>query len=185
MERDEARFRAGGRRGSKGAPDGGVLPPAARHKMTGLVMAATLWPWLALAEGDPAAVQRHLAAARAAGADLQPFLALCRERADPVPDPALLHQSLERLMANSATPPGRAFDNLYYVGTTWVSAWALVTSDGIILIDSLDNAAEARDSIEGGLRRLGLDPASIKYVIITHAHGDHYGGVDELVAKYH
>jgi metallo-beta-lactamase class B len=28
----------------------------------------------------------------------------------------------------------------------------------------------------GGLERLGLDPDDIRYVIISHAHGDHIGG---------
>lgn len=34
------------------------------------------------------------------------------------------------------------------------------------------------------MRKLGLDPAQIKYVIITHGHGDHYGGAPMLVRKY-
>src|SRR5580700_7490472 len=33
-------------------------------------------------------------------------------------------------------PAARVFDQLYYLGMDWVSAWALVTSDGIILIDT-------------------------------------------------
>ena len=88
-------------------------------------------------------------------------------------------------MANSYMDPVRVFDNLYFVGTTWVSSWAVRTSGGIVLIDALDNDQEAHDSIEGGLRKLGLDPAEIRYVLITHAHGDHYGGANYLVRKYH
>jgi metallo-beta-lactamase class B len=38
--------------------------------------------------------------------------------------------------------------------------------------------------IEGGLRRVGLNPARIKIIIVTHGHGDHYGGVNYLVGKY-
>ena len=59
------------------------------------------------------------------------------------------------------------------------------TSDGIILIDALNNGQEAATLIEGGMRKLGLNPADIKYIIVTHAHGDHYGGVDYLVERYH
>jgi len=67
------------------------------------------------------------------------------------------------------------FDNLYFVGTKIHSSWALTTSEGIILIDTLyDYASE--EAIVGGLKKLGLDPATVKYVIITHAHGDHVGG---------
>ena len=81
-------------------------------------------------------------------------------------------------------PATKVFDQLYYLGIPFVSAWALVTTDGIILIDSLENAAEAEQHIEGGLRSLGLDPARIKYVIVTHAHADHYGGAKYLQDKF-
>ncbi|WP_448120958.1 MBL fold metallo-hydrolase [Xanthomonas arboricola] len=81
--------------------------------------------------------------------------------------------------------PMRVFDNLYYVGTAGVASWALQTSEGLILIDALNNDAEAERYIDGGLRKLGLDPADIRYLVITHAHGDHYGGQNYLVKRYH
>ena len=43
--------------------------------------------------------------------------------------------------------------------------------------------AEAAGLIEGGLTKLGLDPAQIKYVIVTHGHGDHYGGATYLAQR--
>ncbi len=84
-----------------------------------------------------------------------------------------------------AQPATKVFDQLYYLGIPFVSAWALVTRDGIILFDSLENPAEAERYIEGGLRSLGLDPAKIKYVVVTHGHADHYGGAKYLQDKYH
>src|SRR5258708_38786577 len=48
----------------------------------------------------------------------------------------------------------------------------------------MDNADEAEHYIEGGLRKLGLDPAEIRYVVISHAHGDHYGGAQYLKQKF-
>jgi len=72
----------------------------------------------------------------------------------------------------------------YYIATSWVSAWALKTSDGIILIDALNNTREARELIEGALVKLDLAPAQIKFVVVTHGHGDHYGGAGYLVQKY-
>jgi metallo-beta-lactamase class B len=82
-------------------------------------------------------------------------------------------------------PAARVFDQLYYLGMDWVSAWALVTSDGIILIDTLPSGADAQKYIEGGLRSLKLDPEKIKYILITHGHDDHFGGAKYLQDKYH
>ena len=81
-------------------------------------------------------------------------------------------------------PATKAFDQLVYLGINTVSAWALVTSDGIILIDTLDNPDEAKTYIEGGLRSLKLDPARIKYILVTHGHGDHYGDAAYLSKRY-
>jgi len=73
------------------------------------------------------------------------------------------------------TDPAKVFDNLYFVGTKIHSSWALTTSQGIILIDTLyDYASE--EAIVGGLKKVGLDPANVKYVIVGHGHGDHFGG---------
>jgi len=71
------------------------------------------------------------------------------------------------------------FDNLYFVGQTEYSAWAITTSAGIILMDAIfDYSVE--DEVVGGLTALGLDPNQIKYVVISHAHGDHVGGAGFL-----
>ncbi|HEX8526828.1 MBL fold metallo-hydrolase, partial [Allosphingosinicella sp.] len=70
------------------------------------------------------------------------------------------------------------------VGSQSLSSWAITTSRGIILIDALRNAEEARGVIEPSMRSLGLDPARIRYIVVTHGHGDHYGGVRYLVERY-
>ncbi|WP_175405012.1 MBL fold metallo-hydrolase [Salinimonas lutimaris] len=84
----------------------------------------------------------------------------------------------------SVPPATKIFDNLYYVGVSTVGAYALQTSDGIILIDALNNTEEAKNVIEPGMRELGLDPNDIKIIIVTHGHGDHYGGAKYLSDKY-
>jgi metallo-beta-lactamase class B len=114
----------------------------------------------------------HVAAAnKAAGKDLRATFRLCPGAPQPA-DPA----------SNSAEP-AKVFDNLYFVGIPQVSAWAITTSQGIIVIDSLNNAREAETFIEGGLRKLGLDPTQVKYVLITHGHTDHFGGAQYLADK--
>jgi len=75
--------------------------------------------------------------------------------------------------------PAKVFDNLYFVGMTDWSAWALTTSQGIIVIDAIfDYSVE--DEVVNGLKKLGLNPADIKYVLISHAHTDHIGGAKYL-----
>lgn len=78
---------------------------------------------------------------------------------------------------------GKIFDNLYMLTTQVNSAFALTTSEGIILIDTLFEYA-AQDAIIGGLEKEGLDPNDIKYVVISHAHGDHDGAVNFLQDNY-
>jgi metallo-beta-lactamase class B len=82
------------------------------------------------------------------------------------------------------TQPAKVFDNFYFVGTKFHSSWALTTSQGIILIDTLYEYA-SEDAIVGGLKKLGLDPASVKYVVISHAHGDHVGGAKLMQDRFH
>jgi metallo-beta-lactamase class B len=80
--------------------------------------------------------------------------------------------------------PYKVFDNLYFVGTKIHSSWALTTTDGIVLIDTLFDYAIEPEIVEG-LATLGLDPRSIKYVLISHAHGDHDQGAALLQRRYH
>ena len=74
--------------------------------------------------------------------------------------------------------PYRAFDNVYYVGVCWVSAWLITTSDGAVLIDTLHDPFA--DLLIANIRKVGVDPASIKYVLMTHGHFDHVGGAYRL-----
>jgi metallo-beta-lactamase class B len=79
--------------------------------------------------------------------------------------------------------PAKIFDDFYFVGGKIHSAWALTTSEGIILIDTIF-PYNSEELIVGGLKKLGLDPSTIKYVLITHAHSDHIGGAEMLQKRY-
>jgi hypothetical protein len=79
---------------------------------------------------------------------------------------------------------GKVFDNLYMLTTKVNSAWAVKTSAGIILIDTLYGYA-AQDEIVDGLKKVGLDPDDIRYIVVSHAHGDHDGSVKFLQDIYH
>ncbi len=132
-------------------------------------------------------VDAHVAAARkAAGVEYQALADRLCTPSKPVP-PAKA--------ATSPPAPGppprhtwyakpvKVFDNLYFVGQTEYSAWAVVTSDGIIVIDPIfDYSVE--DEVVNGLRTLGFDPTAIKYVLISHAHSDHVGGASYLQDRF-
>jgi metallo-beta-lactamase class B len=79
--------------------------------------------------------------------------------------------------------PYKVFDDLYFLGTQIHTSWALTTTDGIIVIDTLFDYAIEPEIVDG-LTKLGLDPADIKYVFISHAHGDHDQGAALLQSRY-
>jgi metallo-beta-lactamase class B len=72
---------------------------------------------------------------------------------------------------------------LYWLGTRQHSSWALRTSEGIIIIDT-NFAWATQPEIIDGLKVLALDPRQIKYVLISHAHGDHDQGAADLQKQF-
>jgi len=126
------------------------------------------------APADTPEALKHVARAdQIAGIDVTSPLFLCRPDSSKVVEKALTD-------GQKRFEPIRAFDNLWYLGNSFVGVWVLKTSEGLILFDSGQNSAEARDHIVPELRSLGLDPAQIKYVLVTHAHWDHFGGAKYL-----
>ena len=75
--------------------------------------------------------------------------------------------------------PAKVFDNLYFLGQSEYSSWAVTTSQGIIVIDTIyDYSIE--DEVVNGLKAVGLGPTTIKYAVVSHAHVDHIGGAKYL-----
>jgi metallo-beta-lactamase class B len=151
-----------------------------------LVLAVMAAVAVAPARAQPAGdtIEAHLAAAKkAAGRDFTGTLAsLCIAPAtapprDATPGPPPPDR------ASQYTDPAKVFDDLYFVGTKDRSSWVLPTSDGIILIDTTFDY-EAEDVIVGGLKKLGLDPASVKYVIISHGHAGEVGGAKLMQDRF-
>jgi len=79
--------------------------------------------------------------------------------------------------------PSRLFDNVYVTGRTGTAEYAITTSAGIVLIDS-GYGADVESILIDGMKKLGLDPAQIKAVIITHGHVDHFAGSPYLQEHY-
>ncbi len=75
--------------------------------------------------------------------------------------------------------PLKVFDNVYWMGSKAVGVLIIDTGEGLIMIDSGSNDAEA-DHIVKSCREMGLDPAAIRLIVISHEHYDHYGGLTRL-----
>ncbi|WP_182466815.1 subclass B3 metallo-beta-lactamase [Sphingomonas gilva] len=82
---------------------------------------------------------------------------------------------------NAPQRPFKIAGDLYYVGAKNVSAYAVKTPDGIILIDT--GFAQTLPQIEANLKTLGMDISDVKIILTSHAHADHVGGVAALKAK--
>jgi metallo-beta-lactamase class B len=157
----------------------------AAHAVAALLLFSPLPGAVALAQNSTDAIDAHLTAARnAAGFDFTGTLArLC------VAPPFV--PNIVRDVAPGPAPardtwyaePAKVFDNLYFVGSKIHNSWALTGSEGIILIDTIFTY-NSEEEIIGGLKKLGLDPAKVKYVIISHAHPDHVGGAKLMQDRY-
>ena len=136
--------------------------------------------------------EAHIAAAKAAaGADFENlFQFQCYG-----PGPGGPRNPVARPPQGAPRPPGppgrstwhaepvRVFDNLDFFGQSEYSVWAITTSEGIIVLDTIfDYSVE--DEVAGGMKKLGLDPATIKYAVVSHAHPDHDGGAKFLQDHY-
>ena len=147
--------------------------------------------WLALAclgaDGGAVAqsdVAERVAAVRAAAGEHAGMVdRLCPRETSAAPAPRRPPQPGVPPREAWYAEPVKVFDNLYYVGMTEFSTWAVATSDGIIVIDPIfDYSVEAE--VVDGLRKLGFDPADIRYVLVSHGHGDHAGGARFLQQEF-
>ena len=155
------------------------------HASRYVLIAAACFAAAVAAQPPNPEVERHVAAARVAAGEHAAMV----DRLCPSP-------SVQRpVHGNRTAPPGvpardswhaepvKVFDNLYFVGMTEFASWAVTTSEGIIVIDPLfDYSVE--DEVVGGLTKLGLDPKSIKYVLVSHGHLDHVGGAKLLQDRF-
>ncbi len=67
--------------------------------------------------------------------------------------------------------PFQITDHVYYVGCYQVCTHLIDTGDGLVIIDA--GYSKCLYMIMDSIHRLGFDPMDIKYIISTHAHGDH------------
>ena len=79
---------------------------------------------------------------------------------------------------DKAGPPVRIHGNTYYVGTCGISAILITGSDGHILIDSGTEAGA--EIVARNIARLGFNLGDVRYLLASHDHFDHVGGLSAL-----
>jgi metallo-beta-lactamase class B len=138
----------------------------------------------------PDTIEGHIAAGKslAGGRDNTPdfyglVTAICvaPQRGAPSPDAPAPVEDPDRKA--TYLEPRKAFDDLYWMGTGATSAWLLTSSDGYILYDTAF-VYDAEDVLIGGMKKLGLDPAKVRYVIVSHAHRGESGGALLFQSRY-
>jgi metallo-beta-lactamase class B len=138
----------------------------------------------------PGTIEGHLAAGKSAagGRDNTPdfyglVTAICvaPQRGAPAPDAPAPREDPNRKA--TYMEPKKAFDDVYWLGTESTSAWLLTSSEGYILYDTA-NVYDAEDVLIGGMQKLGLDPANVKYVIVSHGHRGESGGAYLFQSRY-
>ena len=75
-------------------------------------------------------------------------------------------------------PPVRIFGNTYLVGTCGISSILITDPSGDILIDG--GTDEDADLVADNIRKLGFQLTDVRYLLNSHEHYDHAGGLAKL-----
>ena len=92
------------------------------------------------------------------------------------PDPPMVCSSCAEW--NGPREPFKVFGNTYFVGTSGLSALLIVTDQGLILMDGA--LPQSAPIIDANIRALGFKTTDVKYILTSHAHYDHSGGLHAL-----
>jgi len=96
----------------------------------------------------------------------------------PAPVSEFLAQCEGRDGWSDAAPPFHLFGNTYGVGTCGMSALLVVTEDGLVLVDA--GTPEAAPLVAENITRLGFALEDVKWIVNSHEHWDHVGGIGPL-----
>ena len=79
---------------------------------------------------------------------------------------------------NQPVPPFHIIGNIYYVGASDITSYLIVTPAGDILLDG--GFVETAPQIEANIQKLGFKLKDVKFILNSHAHLDHAGGISEM-----
>ena len=68
-----------------------------------------------------------------------------------------------------------------FTGLGHVNCYALVDDDGVALVDPGHFTDESLRALERRLAVAGLPVSRVRTVLVTHSHGDHFGGAQWIV----
>lgn len=68
--------------------------------------------------------------------------------------------------------------NLYFVGNQWCSSHLIDTGDGLLLLDT--PCASGLPGLIHNIYKLNFTLEDLKYIVVSHAHSDHFGAVAAL-----
>jgi metallo-beta-lactamase class B len=124
--------------------------------------------FLALAAAGPL---RDASAQQAKAPELTPE----QVKAAMAANPALFLKTARTSMKwDEAAEPVKVAGPIYFVGTQGLAAWLITGSEGDVLLNTcMENSGPL---IETSIRKLGLDPKRIKWLLANHAHVDHVAG---------
>ena len=105
-----------------------------------------------------------------------------------------LHFWCEEPRANRPDDPSipatKIFDEVFVIGNSGTTLYVIRTARGLVMIDALGagdaagTTAQLESQLLPGFQQLGLDPAQVKVVLVTHGHADHYGGASYFQQRY-
>lgn len=79
---------------------------------------------------------------------------------------------------NEAIAPFRLHDDVYYVGTRGLAVVLIDTGQGLILLDGA--LPQSAQRILVNIRALGFEPRDVRWIVNSHEHYDHAGGIAAL-----
>lgn len=79
---------------------------------------------------------------------------------------------------NKPRAPYKVFGNTYYVGTAGLSSVLVTSPAGHILLDG--GLAQSASLIDRSIKTLGFATADVRYILASHGHYDHVGGMAAL-----
>ena len=93
----------------------------------------------------------------------------------------ILDQCQDKDGWSDPAPPVRLFANVYDVGTCGIVVLLVASNDGHVLLDS--GPVEAAPLVVANIRALGFKLDDVEWIVTSHEHHDHVGGVAALQAQ--